>query len=212
MADGVPHTHGDNGTQPADGRDFQDGGYPDPEEFDWFWSQVPSAINDHKNTIEAFIAGTTSVGLADNANALEGSSLSQTRSHDHSTLTNINPDDHHAKTDSLQEIADADPVALVLSTYANASSTTADRVIITTDNNGVYYDAGSGLELVAEHPSNIGSGDLGFDPLTQTEAENNYVQKSGSTMSGDLNMESTMDANNTGGRVVLPVGTDMYAQ
>jgi len=53
MADGVDHTHGDTGAKPPQNLDFQTGGFPDPEEFDWFWSEVPAAINDHKALLEA---------------------------------------------------------------------------------------------------------------------------------------------------------------
>lgn len=53
MAEEVDHQHGSTGTKPPQDRNFEDGDYPDPEEFDWFWSQVPSAINNHKQLIEA---------------------------------------------------------------------------------------------------------------------------------------------------------------
>lgn len=53
MADGVDHTHGDAGDKPAQNLDFTSGGIPDPETFDWFWSQVPAAINDHQSLLEA---------------------------------------------------------------------------------------------------------------------------------------------------------------
>lgn len=53
MADTVDHTQGDTGTKPPQNRNFQDGGFPDPEEFDWFWSQVPSAINNHASLLES---------------------------------------------------------------------------------------------------------------------------------------------------------------
>lgn len=39
----------------------------------------------------------------------------------------------------------------------------------TTDNNGVYYDNGSSWVLIAEHPSNIGPSDLGFNVVTDSE-------------------------------------------
>lgn len=68
MAEGVDHTHGDTGVKPAQDLNFQDGDYPDPEEFDWFWSQVPSAINDHKSLLEAIDSDED--GIVDRANEL----------------------------------------------------------------------------------------------------------------------------------------------
>lgn len=65
MADTVDHTQGDTGTKPPNGLDFQSGGFPEPEEFDWFWSQVPSAINDHANLLEAI--DTDEDGVVDEA-------------------------------------------------------------------------------------------------------------------------------------------------
>jgi hypothetical protein len=53
MAKKVDHTHGDNGTKPADNLNFQIGDKPDPETFDWFWSEVPAAINNHADTLES---------------------------------------------------------------------------------------------------------------------------------------------------------------
>jgi hypothetical protein len=53
MAEGVDHTHGDTGDKPPQNLDFQTGGFPEPQEFDWFWSEVPAAINDHKALLEA---------------------------------------------------------------------------------------------------------------------------------------------------------------
>jgi hypothetical protein len=65
MADRVDHTHGDAGAKPADGLDFQNKDFPDPEEFDWFWNQVPTAINDHADTIETI--DTNEDGVVDEA-------------------------------------------------------------------------------------------------------------------------------------------------
>lgn len=53
MAEGVDHTHGDTGEKPPQSLNFQDGDYPDPEHFDWFWSRVPSAINNHQSLIQS---------------------------------------------------------------------------------------------------------------------------------------------------------------
>lgn len=53
MAKGVDHSHGDAGAKPPQDLNFQDGDFPDPEVFDWFWSEVPAAINDHATKIEA---------------------------------------------------------------------------------------------------------------------------------------------------------------
>jgi hypothetical protein len=207
MARRVDHSHGDSGTKPDSNLNFQDGDYPDPEEFDWFWYNVPQAINDHAGTIEDFQNGNVSVAQADNAAHLEGTSLSDVRSHDHSTLGNVQSGQHHSKTDSLQEIQDSDPIALVLNNLSGLSAGTQNRVLITTDNNGIYYDDGSSMELIADHPSNIGTGDLGFDPATQNDLDD-QVSKTGDSMSGRLDMNDTMDASD--GAVVLPVGTDQY--
>jgi len=49
--DKVDHQHGDSGTKPSQDLNFQDGEYPDPEVFDWFWNQVPAAINSHADDL-----------------------------------------------------------------------------------------------------------------------------------------------------------------
>jgi hypothetical protein len=41
------YTHGDVGTAPDQPLDFQKGGRPDAQKFDWWWSSVIGAINDH---------------------------------------------------------------------------------------------------------------------------------------------------------------------
>ncbi len=70
MADRVDHTHGDTGVKPAQDLNFQDGDYPDPEVFDWFWSEVPAAIEDHADTLEALDSdGDGTVDAADQAGA-----------------------------------------------------------------------------------------------------------------------------------------------
>lgn len=51
MAKKVDHTHGDTGSKPSDSLNFQRGDKPDPEVFDWFWTEVPAAINDHADTL-----------------------------------------------------------------------------------------------------------------------------------------------------------------
>lgn len=51
MADTVDHTHGDTGVKPAQDLNFQTGGFPNPEVFDWFWSEVPAAVNDHADLL-----------------------------------------------------------------------------------------------------------------------------------------------------------------
>lgn len=66
MADNVDHTHGDTGSKPPQNLNFQDGGLPDPQEFDWFWSQVPAAINNHASLIESIDSDED--GVVDTAN------------------------------------------------------------------------------------------------------------------------------------------------
>lgn len=53
MADEVDHTHGSTGSKPPQDLNFEDGDFPNPEQFDWFWSEVPSAINDHASRLDA---------------------------------------------------------------------------------------------------------------------------------------------------------------
>ena len=73
MADNVDHTHGDSGTKPAQDLNFQDGDYPDPEVFDWFWSEVPAAINDHASLLEDIDSNED--GVVDRADELSSSSV-----------------------------------------------------------------------------------------------------------------------------------------
>lgn len=73
MANEVDHTHGDTGTKPPQDLNFQDGDYPDPEQFDWFWSQVPSAINDHASILTSIDSNEDGiVDEAENAQQLGG--------------------------------------------------------------------------------------------------------------------------------------------
>ena len=45
--DTFDYTHGDTGTAPADGEEFQSNERPDSEVFDWFWYNVIESINGH---------------------------------------------------------------------------------------------------------------------------------------------------------------------
>lgn len=64
----VDHQHGAQGDKPPQDQDFQDGQYPDPEHFDWFWDQVPDAINDHAERLDSIDSdGDGKVDVADTA-------------------------------------------------------------------------------------------------------------------------------------------------
>lgn len=52
MVDNIDHSHGDVGTKPADGLNFTNGQFPDPEVFDWFWNQTVTTINNHASLLE----------------------------------------------------------------------------------------------------------------------------------------------------------------
>ena len=67
MTEKFNRTHGSTGTQPADGKEFQDGERPDDEEFDWFWYNVHEKINSLIDDIANIIDGTTQVGDASSA-------------------------------------------------------------------------------------------------------------------------------------------------
>lgn len=79
MVDTVDHTHGDTGVKPADGLNFQDGDIPNPEEFDWFWNEVPSAINNHASILDAIDANADGVvdaaDSAATADAVKGNDI-----------------------------------------------------------------------------------------------------------------------------------------
>jgi hypothetical protein len=79
MADTVDHTHGDTGTKPADGLNFANGDLPDPEVFDWFWTEVPKAINDHAALLEEIDSNGDGVvdqaAQADNATNVKGNDI-----------------------------------------------------------------------------------------------------------------------------------------
>lgn len=209
------YTHGSTGTKPSSPIDYANGDPVEAENFDYF---LYTPINRIKAIIDFLDSMDTdgdaqvdAADYADNSGLLNNNTTADVRAHSHSTLTDITSDQHHTKTNSLDELVDADTTALKLDVLSNFSSSASNRLLIATDNNGVYYDDGTSLQLVAEHPSNIGTTDLGFDPATQTDV-NNRVSESGDTMTGDLNMEATVDTNNTNGRMVLPVGTDKYAE
>lgn len=76
MAKKVDHTHGDTGEKPADGLNFQSGGKPDSEVFDWFWTEVPAAINDHADELDAIDADDDgTVDAADTATKVKGNDI-----------------------------------------------------------------------------------------------------------------------------------------
>lgn len=45
--DTISHSHGDTGTQPNDGLDFQQNGRPKEQHFDWWWTAVIDALDGH---------------------------------------------------------------------------------------------------------------------------------------------------------------------
>lgn len=47
--------------------------------------------------------------------------------------------------------------------------------------------------------------------IEASNIEDSFLKNDGDTSTGDLLMEAVLDANNTNGRVVLPVGTDKWA-
>lgn len=50
--DTLDYQHGSQGSQPPNGLDFDDGEYPNPEHFDWFWANVINAINNHAGALD----------------------------------------------------------------------------------------------------------------------------------------------------------------
>lgn len=105
MANNVDHTHGDAGTKPSQSLNFQDGDYPDPEVFDWFWSQVPAAINDHASTIEAIDSNEDGVvDEAEDAQALGGNAPSH-------YATGSDLDSHKNASQDVHGLSGSDPVA-----------------------------------------------------------------------------------------------------
>lgn len=79
MADTVNHSHGDTGAKPPDSLNFADGDIPDPETFDWFWSEVPTAINDHAALLESIDSDEDGVvdqaAQADNATTVKDNDI-----------------------------------------------------------------------------------------------------------------------------------------
>jgi len=70
MTNKIDRTHGDTGTEPANGSDFQSGERPDPQEFDWWWYTVTTKINSLVDDVVAIKNGDVKVGdatTADNA-------------------------------------------------------------------------------------------------------------------------------------------------
>lgn len=97
---------------------------------------------------------------------------------DSAAITAVNNDaDHgstaaHNYTTSVTSITDIDVEEIQTGTLANRpSSTKAGIWYFTTDENGIFFDTGSGWRLIAEHPGNITENDLAFDPVTQTELD-----------------------------------------
>lgn len=61
----INYTHGDGGSQPPDGNDFESNERPQASYFDWYISTFVSKINGLVGDINDIISGTTQVGDAD---------------------------------------------------------------------------------------------------------------------------------------------------
>jgi len=64
MTDKIDRTHGDTGTKPENGSDFQSGERPDPQEFDWWWYTVTERLNSTIDDISQILNGDVTVGEA----------------------------------------------------------------------------------------------------------------------------------------------------
>ena len=70
MTDKFNRTHGSTGTQPPDGKEFQQDERPDEAEFDWFWYNVHTKINSLVQEVTDIINGNITVSnaqMAENA-------------------------------------------------------------------------------------------------------------------------------------------------
>lgn len=136
----------------------------------------------------------------------------------HDNISGVSAGDHHTKTTSLADITDVDPSEIRTGTLSNRPAAgTAGRWYLTTDNNGIYYDDGASWFLIAEHPSNIGAGDLGFDTATQSELDSHagtsgahhsrYSDSEARTaVEGSVNVEDLVTASTAAGYVVRTQG------
>ena len=67
MTDKFNRTHGSTGTEPPDGKEFQQDERPDESHFDWFWYNVHTKINSLIDDITDIVNGNTTVQSATNA-------------------------------------------------------------------------------------------------------------------------------------------------
>lgn len=161
MAERVDHVHGDTGTQPSQSLNFQDGDYPDPEEFDWFWSEVPDAINDHADLLEAIDSDEDGiVDQADNALLFKGNDLDS---------------DGDGVVDDSDQLGGNSP----------------DHYELDIDQDGVSVtDAIEALDFLGFiTATDQGNGTVSIDP--SHDHDSRYILEGGDTMTGTLTIDSS---------------------
>lgn len=149
------HAHdGDDGSGLVDHSDLINVGSDDHHE-QYTDSDAVSAINDDDN---------------------HGTTASHNYYSDSDAIAAINSDSDHGSsashdyTTSVSDLSDLDVGEIITGTYAGIPSAgTANRWYFTTDKNGIYYDDGSQWIAIALHPSEITSGELAFNPATQSD-------------------------------------------
>lgn len=113
----------------------------------------------------------------------------------HDDLVNVSADDHH--------------------TYPVPNTGLVNDSITVNANDGL--SSGGSVSLGSSVGLSVSVSDfagthLSDDGTNNLQVDDNFLFNTGDTMTGTLNMHSVLDANNSsGGRVVLPVGTDKYA-
>lgn len=127
-------THGDTGVQPNAGRDFQSGGNPSAQEFDWWWYTVITkfrAINAEFNRLDS-----DDDGVVDEADYARTANATSYKGEDLDT-------DGNGKADTAEFAEDADATTYKGSDIDSDGSGVVDEAETVSGNDGVAHYAGS---------------------------------------------------------------------
>lgn len=129
----------------------------------------------------------------------------------HNDLLDISSDDHHVRPTAGDGLTDSSNTFNVdVSQFAGAGlqDDGADNLQHNDTSTQANVAAAAGAAITDVDVDDFGH----VTSIGTTDFDGRFVNDTGDTITGQLNMEGEFNANNaSGGRVVLPVGTDMYA-
>jgi hypothetical protein len=150
------HDHGDQGTQPDSGLDFQTGGNPKAPEFDFFWYHVIQKIKDF--IIEFNRLDSNDDGVVDEADYANDADASTYKGNDIDS-------DGNGKPDTAEYAEDANASTYKGNDIDSDGSGAVDEAETVSGNDGAAHFAGS-LPVYAnttEGLNNTSTGDLWYN-------------------------------------------------